>query len=296
MDGISTALLLVSISFALLRTLSTKTLSAIRFGTRFYFTVQTVFFGTGTLLLAAVALFARACSSPVTLLFALGYAAALLSAQWGYTAALSRAGVSISSTVYSLAFVLPTVAGVLFFSEKTNFLGVIGIAIACATVVLSGIGKPSGGTDQKSRAVLPLYALMVAGSGGLGIMQKAWQTFPESGRETPILITLSFAIVTLIALMMHCLSRKEPVTATAPSKASLPAALGGFAFAACNVLNTELAGRVPGTLLFPLLNVSSILLTVGVVGIFLRERLRLREILLIVLAVASILCLSISRI
>ena len=103
MDAKGTLMLCVSLLLALTRTLSSKKLSAVKFGTKGYFTVQTCFFGAGALLLLCTCLPSLRAPTCATVLLALGYAAALLCAQWGYTAALSRAGVSLTSTVYALA-------------------------------------------------------------------------------------------------------------------------------------------------------------------------------------------------
>lgn len=289
-DFVSIVLLCASIFLATGRNLLTKNISEEKFGTKRFFAFQTLLFFSGAVLLLCFNIGTDLSVSILTVCYSMLYGALLISAQWNYTRALKNGKTGICSTVYSLGFVLPTVFGPIAYPEKEffSFCDGLGVLIVIPVMLLAGM-KKNENDKTKSGYFLPLIIAMIS-SGGLGIMQKVQQNSPYANEKICFML-LSFAFATVCSLVCFCFAKEKKYGKFNKKSASV---IGiGFAFASCNLLNTSLAGRLPSTVVFPILNVGTILFSLILGVLCFKEKLTKKDGLIFSLGTIAILLIAI---
>ncbi len=252
----TTLLLIASIVLSTARNLLSRGLSRLAFGTREFFTRQGTLFGFGALALLIFGTPKGLIPSPETLLYAFLYGALLILSQWFYTMALGGGNTALCSTVYSMGFIIPTISGVLFWSEPFSILDTVGIVAAISAILCAG--EKTVSKEGTSKYFLPLILATLA-SGGLGVMQKVQQKSSVAGESSLFLL---IAFVVAMTLSFACsITAKKACEHTEGKGYFLMAGGIGIAFGVCNLLNTALAGILPSAIFFPTLNIGSILLT-----------------------------------
>ena len=252
MNAVSIALLLLSVALGSARNVLSKSISHVKFGKRSFFTLQSIIFFAGALVLIPGAI-GTSCS-PLTALLAIIYGLLLLLAQWCYTAAMANGNTAVCSTVYSLGFILPALSGMIFWNEKVTALKMAGVILVIPAIVLSGKKDVARQSAKKTVYMLPLMLAMLA-SGGLGIMQKIQGNtpFPEQ-RNMFVLIAFVFAGAVSLGFTLCKRSEEKLTLSVKISSAGI-----GICFALCNLLNTLLAARLDSAAFFPSLNIGVIL-------------------------------------
>ena len=282
-------LLALSIVLSTGRNLFSKKLSGIRFATRQFFLCQSALFLCGGV---ALVLFGKISFSTVSykiLVYAAVYAVLLLFAQWFYTAALAKGNTGLCSTVYSLGFIFPTLSGAILWSERFSFFDLLGILCAVSAIIASGSKARTREKTTKSYYFIPLVIAMLA-SGGLGIVQKLQQK-SNYADEKSIFLLIAFLLAAVISLTFALLAKKTDADSISPRKLAVASSVGLF-FGCCNLLNTSLAGMLDSAIFFPTLNVGVILLSMICGVIFFKEKIKKREISVLILGLASILLLN----
>ena len=229
--------------------------------------------------------------SPVTLVYAIVYGILLLLAQWFYTASLASGNTALCSTVYSLGFVLPTLSGAVFWSEEFSAFDFLGILCAVAAVVVSGAMRGTRGKTEKSRYFIPLVVAMLS-SGGLGIVQKLQQKSAYAEQKSLFLL-IAFAFASAASFAFFSFTQSRQNTAFKCTKL-VTASLVGLFFGCCNLLNTTLAGKLDSAIFFPTLNIGVILLSMLSGMLLFGEKIKQREIAVLLLGGASILLLNLA--
>lgn len=296
MTPVALILLTTSILLSTGRNLLSKRLSGLPFGSQRFFLCQGVLFFCGGV---AVLLFGGGrwgLPSGQTCLLALLYGALLIAAQWFYTAALSAGNVALCSTVYSMGFILPTLSGALLWSEAFSLLDLCGVLCSVAAILCSGLMGRRREAGKGTRYFLPLTVAMLA-SGGLGIVQKTQQK-SDFASERGVFLLIAFLLASGASLLVALtLGRRERTREEdfplfrMPSMLGTAALVGAF-FGCCNLLNTLLAGMLESAIFFPTLNIGVILLST-VTGILIyRERLRKKDLTVLLLGIGAILLLN----
>ena len=292
MDPLSALLLTVSISLTSTRNILLKSISAIKFGQREFFKLQAIIFLSGTVILFALDPTAFDDAGPSTLLFGILYGVFLIVAQWCYTAALTTGATSTCATLYSLAFIIPTLSGMVFWSEEVSLPKIIGVLTVIPAIILSG----SSGSDKKSGStnvgfIIAIAAAMLA-SGGVGIVQKLQRDVPQQLNAVVIIaFILSTVVSVVLSLTVKC-TYKIPKRERRAKYALC--ALIGICYAICNLLNTKLAASLPSIIFYPTVNIGIIMLSMTLGLVFLKEKLNVRKGAIIVLGIASILLITLS--
>lgn len=254
---IATLLLILSILLSSARNIFSKRISSARFGTRRFFLLQALLFSGGAAVAAVGAGANGTLPSRYTVITGLIYGVLLLLAQWLYTAALASGKTALCSTVYSLGFVIPTLYGALIAEEGLRWTDGLGVLCAALAVVLSGVAK--GGFRGKGDGVKFVLILAMLASGGLGVVQKLHQS-TEYSEERGTMLLIAFALAATVSVISALIS-PSPTTMGASRSSFASALTVGVVFGICNLLNTRLAGLLPGTVLFPTLNIGTIILT-----------------------------------
>ena len=281
-------LLITSIVLSTGRNLLSKRISVIPFGTGSFFFHQFLLFSFGGL---SVLLFGNISWSDIsfqTYLYAIIYAFALICAQWFYTAAFATGNTALCSTVYSMGFIFPTLSGSIFWHEPFSPFDLIGIILAIVTIALSK-SSPKKEKDRSKQYFIPLIVAMLA-SGALGIIQKLQQKSPY-GSERGNFLLIAFIISACISLAVALVKRRT--TSTLPKYSFAFATVIGLFFGCCNLLNTTLAGILDTAIFFPTLNIGIIFLTMLSGSLIYKEKLSVREVILLFSGSLSIALLNI---
>ena len=282
-------LLALSIVLSTGRNLFSKKLSGIRFGTRQFFLCQSALFLCGG---AALVIFGKISFSAVSykiLIYAVVYAVLLILAQWFYTAALAKGNTALCSTVYSMGFIFPTLSGAIVWSEEFSFLDFAGILCAVSAIVVSGLKEQAREKATKSYYFIPLVIAMLA-SGGLGIVQKVQQKSAYAEQKSTFLF-IAFLLAAGISLLFALFTKKADSDPIRPRKLAVASCIGLF-FGCCNLLNTSLAGMLDSAIFFPTLNIGVILLSMICGVVFFKEKIKRRELTVLILGLFSILLLN----
>lgn len=282
-------LLALSIVLSTGRNIFSKKLSDVSFGTGSFYLCQSVIFFCGGLTVLLFGGISPGETAISTVLYAVAYGLLLILAQWFYTSALSAGNVALCSTVYSMGFIFPTLSGAIFWGEALYPLDILGIFCAVLAVIASGLEKKGEKKAGKSRYFIPIIIAMTA-SGGLGIVQKMQQSsdYPE---QKSMFLLISFALATSVSLVFALISGKNGSAETEPKNLAISSLIGAF-FGFCNLLNTTLAGALDSAIFFPVLNIGVILLSMICTVVFFKEKIRRKEIAVLILGGASILLLN----
>lgn len=282
--------LIASIVFSTVRNLMSKNISDLSFGSKSFFRTQAVIFACGsiTLLIFSGNPFKNIAAE--TLLYSIIYGILLLSAQYCYTASLKYGNIGICSTVYSLGFVLPTLSGSIFWDETLSVLNAIGIALVIPAIIISG--KKNSKENMRNtgnKYIIPLVIAMLS-SGGLGIMQKVQQSSSFAEQKNAFII-IAFGVSAAVSLVLSVIFQKGKTDVS--KKKYISAGVLGAAFAAANLLNTFLAGKLDSAVFFPVLNIGSILFSLVSGVILFKERLTKKDFTVIALGIISILLITV---
>ena len=295
MDPISALLLALSITMTSVRNILSKRISDERFGYRGFFILQALIFTSGIAVLFLLNPSAFSAILPLTPLYGCIYGVFLVTAQWCYTVALYSGATSICATVYSMAFVIPTVTGMFFWSDEVSLPKIIGIGIVIPAIILSGMPDKN---DQKPTAVkratgisfvIPITVAMIA-SGSVGIIQKLQRSAPD---QTAAVVIIAFIISALSSTVGAFITKPREADTSLKPKLLL-ALIIGACYSVCNLLNTKLAATLPSTVFFPTVNIGTIILSLTFGIIFFGEKLGKRKLAVIILGITSILLITFS--
>lgn len=279
--------LILSVCLSAGRNIVTKK-TAVAAGTaaQFYYS-QTALFASATLLLLILSGGIPTHASYITVLLGLAYGVLLILSQWMLTKAMAKGSTSMCSVVYSMGFLLPTVSGVLFWSETFTVFHVAGVLVAVAVILLSAKKDPVQKHTGKSFIVYILVA--AAASGGLGILQKLQQSTPAAG-EKKLFLLIAFTLAFVCSAVRFFLCKEK---AGAHKANTVFPAITGFLFGGANFCNTVLAGQMKSAVFFPVQNVSTILISTALGFLLFREKLTLRAAGVILLGILVIILFSI---
>ena len=218
-----------------------------------------------------------------TVIYGIIYAFCLIGAQWFYTMALQKGATSVCAAVYALNFIFPTLSGAIFWKEPLGVTKIIGIFLVLPALYFSSL---QDGPKEKKNPAIPLILSMVC-AGGLGIMQKVQQSSPyEVQTGSFLVISITLAAVFSFLGLLFC--KKE----SAPVKIQPASLICGFSYGGANLLNTMLAGRLESALAFPMINITAIITTLIVSTIIYKERLKKKDVGILIFSILSILVLN----
>lgn len=163
----------------------------------------------------------------------------------------------------------------------------LGIITVIPAIILSGKSKGNG--VGGNRYFLPLMMAMLS-SGGLGIMQKVQQRTSYASERSEFVL-LSFLIAAVLSLTRSFFAEKQEEIRITKKQVSFAAATG-VCFAVCNLLNTTLAGLLDSAVLFPLLNVGTILFSLAMSVFMYGEKINRRTACILALGIGAIVLIS----
>ena len=148
------------------------------------------------------------------------------------TASTQRSGVTITSLSSKLSVVLPTLAGVILFGEKLNFVATMGIVLALVALVLVvGGGKDLSNNTNKTNWLLPILIFFGTGIGDI-LMKFTEQRNQADDMSFMIAFIYFIALLFGIVIVAYDLIRGK-------SKWQWKSAIGGIGLGIINYFSTS---------------------------------------------------------
>ncbi len=287
MTGENSLYLLLSVSLTSGRNIASKKTAADNKATSHFFFSQAMLFLAAALLLAAFNITSFSSISGTTLMYGIIYGVLLIASQWMFTLALKKGSTAICSVIYSLGFIIPTVSGAIFWNEEFTLTDLLGFVLALSTIAFTVIGKEKGNKNNKL-FLLPIIIAMLS-SGGLGIMQKVQQGSRFANERNEFLI-IAFTLAFFASFIGFFACKTK---AKIQSRNVVFPVIAGLCFGGANLFNTILAGRIKSAAFFPLQNISVILLSTVLGIVLFKEKLSLKNIMIIILGAITVIVFSI---
>ena len=209
------------------------------------------------------------------------------------TASTQRSGVTITSLSSKLSVVLPTLAGVVLFNERLNFVATMGIVLALVALVLVVGGKKEinqGDTINRvsTNRILPL--LIFSGTGTGDILMKLNEQ-RNQGDDMSFMIAFIYFIALLfgILLVVYDLIRGN-------SKWQWKSAIGGIGLGVINFFSTYNVFHAmrcfDNVVLFPVYNIGVVSLTALTGWLLFKEKLTWKNYLGLAIAIIAVILIT----
>jgi multidrug transporter EmrE-like cation transporter len=215
-----------------------------------------------------------------------------------------KISVSTASVANKMSVAMPVLFSVFALNQKIGVINWVGIVLAVVSVYLTT--RPNSDASEKKipKAFIWLPVIVFVGSGLIDICINAANAFyikhPTDGDLFSITTFLSAfvfgCILSIIGLFIPKLRLAKPLST---KKELWKSILGGVLLGIPNyfsivfifkALHTNVLSSAE---LFPVLNVSNVVLATLIALVFYKERLRLINVLGIIIAIAAIICIAI---
>ncbi len=204
------------------------------------------------------------------------------------TASTQRSGVTVTSLSSKLSVVLPTLAGVVLFSEKLNFVATMGIVLALVALVLVVGGKNTTNKDIKINWLLPVLIFFGTGTGDI-LMKLTEQQNTSDDMSFMIAFIYFIAMLFGILIVAHDLIRGK-------SKWQWKNAIGGIGLGVINFFSTFCVYQAmrcfDNVVLFPIYNIGVVSLTALTGWLLFEEKLTWKNYLGLAIAIIAVILIT----
>ena len=204
------------------------------------------------------------------------------------TASTQRSGVTVTSLSSKLSVVLPTLAGVVLFSEKLNFVASTGIVLALVALVLV-LGE-KGQTDKPNKTSWLLPILIFFGTGTGDILMKLTEQ-----KNTASDMSFMIAFIYLIALLFGILLVASDLI-WKKSRWQWKSAIGGIGLGVINYFSTffvyQAMRQFDNVVLFPIYNIGVVSLTALTGWLLFKEKLTWKNYLGLAIAIIAVILIT----
>ena len=204
------------------------------------------------------------------------------------TASTQRSGVTVTSLSSKLSVVLPTLAGVVLFGEKLNFVATLGIALALVALVLVVGGKNVTNKDIKINWLLPVLIFFGTGTGDI-LMKLTEQR--NHGDDMGFMIAFIYFIAMLFGILVVAFDLIR-----GKSKWQWKNAIGGIALGVINFFSTFCVYNAmrcfDNVVLFPIYNIGVVSLTALMGWLLFKEKLTWKNYLGLAIAIIAVILIT----
>jgi drug/metabolite transporter (DMT)-like permease len=205
------------------------------------------------------------------------------------TASTQRSGVTITSLSSKLSVVLPTLAGVVLFSERLNFVATMGIVLALVALFLVvGGGKRDAINRVSTNRLLPILIFFGTGTGDI-LMKLTEQR--NHGDNMSFMIAFIYFIAMLFGILIvaYDLIRDK-------SKWQWKNAIGGIGLGVINFFSTFCVYHAmrcfDNVVLFPIYNIGVVSLTALTGWLLFKEKLTWKNYLGLAIAIIAVILIT----
>ena len=204
------------------------------------------------------------------------------------TASTQRSGVTVTSLSSKLSVVLPTLAGVVLFSEKLNFVATMGIVLALVALVLVVGGKNTTNKDIKINWLLPVLIFFGTGTGDI-LMKLTEQQ--NTSDDMGFMIAFIYFIAMLFGFLVVAFDLIR-----GKSKWQWKSAIGGIALGVINFFSTFCVYNAmryfDNVVLFPIYNIGVVCLTALTGWLLFKEKLTWKNYLGLAIAIIAVILIT----
>lgn len=231
--------------------------------------------------------------SPFVVGMSLLYALCSFLALVAYMIAVSIGDFAISSLMYSCGFVLPSIIGVVAFSEPFTGFQIAGLIIMVASFVVGNLGR-SNGKSGKLWLLLSITAMLA--SGGVGVVQKYYR-ISAYGSDLDSLIIMAFLVMAVMSAAAAFIEAKpyasQKLAVTTAERGAEQAMLAvavalGVIMLAQNKVNLFLSGALPSMLFFPVCNGGTVVLSAVCDRVLFGKKMDLKKLVSVIMGVVAI--------
>jgi drug/metabolite transporter (DMT)-like permease len=235
------------------------------------------------------------------------YGASAIVAMRAYYRFIETARLGISWTVIQMSVVIPFISSLLIFRESIGLIGGFGVGCILAAIVVLGTQKRSdqgdseGGPAERTAARSSFRLLFIASffTGVTSTLIKAFSSIHTNPSAVPtffLVASASMLFINVLAFLL--LPANSPPTKRRP-QLFLVQTVGFGVYAgttntAAMVLLLLSAQLLPGYFLFPVRNITNIIMVLGIATLVHGEKIQLREGIGVVIAVVGIGVLSLA--
>ena len=219
-------------------------------------------------------------------LFGLAFMAMLVS-----SAAAMRIGPWAYTTVMmSLATVIPSLSGPVFYGEKITVMQIAGMIMMCVCFLLS---VQKDGTQKKANFLWVVYSLIASlGMSGIGLLQKAQQSGAHKD-ESGMFLFAAFMSAAIVGFVIDKIKRRGEEKSAFGKHNIILCFAAGVATALNHTINLALIGTMDSALFFPLISGAELIMITLASVVFMREKLTIKRWIGLVCGIVAtvILCL-----
>ena len=204
------------------------------------------------------------------------------------TASTQRSGVTVTSLSSKLSVVLPTLAGVVLFSEKLNFVATMGIVLALVALVLVVGGKNTTDKGIKINWLLPVLIFFGTGTGDI-LMKLTEQQ--NTSDDMGFMIAFIYFIAMLFGFLVVAFDLIR-----SKSKWQWKNAIGGITLGVINFFSTFCVYNAmrcfDNVVLFPIYNIGVVCLTALTGWLLFKEKLTWKNYLGLTIAIIAVILIT----
>ena len=221
--------------------------------------------------------------------YSFGFAVSYATATVASLIALSSGSLSITTLIISYSLMLPTLYGLIFLKDPISIGLIPGIILLAISLVL--INKKSEDAPHISLKWIISVTLAFLCNGLCSVFQKMQQVVYDGAYKNEF---MTYALLMVVVMLSFFVFAKETKEVKISLKSGwIFAVVCGLMNAVVNLFVMLLSGKMPASLMFPLISAGGIVLTYIISKFFYKEKLSKLQLTGFILGTASVVLLNI---